>query len=97
MALDLIYDIGKCPPNRLMSELTRRGASHGEAYRAMAELIRDRQVKRTFFGELYIPGSPGGGSGYGIFTKLVVIVGLLFVVAVMVGIVYMAWQRGLIF
>lgn len=97
LALDLVYEIGTVPVKRLMSELTRRGAGQGEAYRITMELIRDGQVKRTFFGELYIPGTNPQGGGYGIVAKFVVVVGLLGVLAVMAGIVYFAWQRGLIF
>jgi hypothetical protein len=43
--------------NRLKSE---HGASHAEANRTMLTLIRDGGLKRTFLGELVLPGASGG-------------------------------------
>ena len=98
IALEIVAARGPIPVERLMQELGSYGAQRGHAYKAAMELIRDGQVKRTFFGELYIPGRRGSGeSRYGAGTKAVIAIGLLFVLGVMATIVYTAWSRGLIF
>ena len=98
IALEVVAARGPIPAERVISELTRFGAQRGYAYKAVMELIRDGQVKRTFFGELYIPGMRGSGdSGYGPVAKAVVVFGLVFVVGVMATIVYVAWSRGMLF
>jgi hypothetical protein len=97
IALEIVAAKGPIPVERLMGELGRRGVQRGYAYKAAMELIRDGYVKRTFFGELYIPGRRGSGEArYGSGTKTVIVIGLVFVVGVMATIIYTAWSRGLL-
>jgi hypothetical protein len=97
IAWQIVSDRGPIPAERVINELVRHGTSHGYAYKAVVELIRDGRVKRTFFGELYIPGRKHPGSGYGAGPKVVVIIGLTFIIGVMATILYTAWSRGMLF
>lgn len=100
--MQIVADLGKVTPDELMRQLrVHYGASHGEAYKALAELIRDGYVKRTMFGELYLPGrrrtGRNGGSGYPLGIKLVITIGLLGILAFMGWVVYnMLVLRGIL-
>ena len=97
IAMEIVRARGPIPVERVMSEMGRYGVQRGYAYKAVVELIRDGQVKRTFFGEVYVPGYRQSGSGYGPGAKITVIVGLVFVLGVMATILYTAWSRGMLF
>lgn len=97
IAMEIVRARGPIPAERVMSELGQYGVSRGYAYKAVVELIRDGHVKRTFFGEVYVPGHRQGGSGYGPAAKITVVVGLVFIVGVMATILYTAWSRGMLF
>ena len=88
VALGIVGEYGLITPEALMNRLrTEVGASQGEAFKTLAELIRDGRVRRSAFGELSLPGqgSGGGGGGYSTFQKIVVVVGLGGIL------VFMAW------
>jgi hypothetical protein len=97
IALEIVRARGPIPAERVMSELTGYGIQRGYAYKAVVELIRDGHVKRTFFGEVYVPGYRHSGSGYGPGAKITIVVGLVFIVGVMATILYTAWSRGMLF
>jgi hypothetical protein len=84
IAVTIVAKNQPCKPYTLLDILKRQyGASHGDANRTMLELIRDGRVKRTFFGDLVLPGGGGGGVDVG---QLVVYV--LFMGGILA---FMAW------
>ena len=61
IAIAIVGENQPCKPYYLLDRLKREyGASHGEANQTLLVLIRDGRLKRTFFGDLVLPG--GGGN-----------------------------------
>lgn len=82
-AIDIVAAQQPCKATDLIRTLQRDyGASQREANTILFELIRDRDVKRTFFGELRVTGS---GSGYPLIVRLFAVVMLLAIAA------FIAW------
>ena len=91
IALAIVAQTQPTTPNYLVDRLrTEYGASHAEANRAMLELIRDRQLRRTAYGELVLPGSSprGGGGGYPAALKVVGGVLIFAIAAFMIWVFY---------
>jgi hypothetical protein len=56
-AVAIVRQYQPCSPYQLLGALRRDfGASHGEANVTMLTMIRDRQLRRTFDGQLTLPG-----------------------------------------
>jgi hypothetical protein len=86
-AMTIMAQCQHCTPEYLQLRLrAEHGATPHEAHRAVVRLIRNGDVKRTMFGELYLPGANRrGGGGYSIVTKFITVVGMLGIIA------FMAW------
>jgi len=64
IAIGVVAECQPCKPYDLLDRLKREyGASHGEANKTMLLLIRDGRLKRSFFGELTLPGGAGRTGG----------------------------------
>jgi hypothetical protein len=89
-ALAIVAQTQPTTPNDLTYRLrSEYGASHAEANRAMLELIRDRHLRRTPYGELVLPGAGARvGGGYPVALKVVGAILILAIVAFMAWVVY---------
>ena len=88
IAIAIVEESQPCRPEELVSRLRSEfGVSQSEAHRTVLELIRDRRLQRTFFGELVVPGAQNGSAGGG-YPALLKVVGVVLLLAI---VVFMAW------
>ena len=60
IAVDIVAKSQPCRPHYLQRRMNNEyGTSHGEANQTLFTLMPDGELKRTFFGELVLPGYKG--------------------------------------